>query len=196
MASTRGEEREGKKKKSSRRRGSRETHLFAAETCRGTSARGGTSRPRARACRAGTTSNPPGPGASPRCRRSNASRTAGKKQSQVSFVFSVFSTPFARVARMGKACSARFLRAAAVQTREEAMEGVGARARAMATSAAIAIVRSGSRCGNVRREVAPASDRVERGVVAVAVAPSARVALGKDALSRLFAHLNKCPFST
>ena len=89
MASTRGEEREGKKKKSSRRRGSRETHLFAAETCRGTSARGGTSRPRARACRAGTTSNPPGPGASPRCRRSNASRTAGKKQSQVSFVFSV-----------------------------------------------------------------------------------------------------------
>lgn len=76
------------------------------------------------------------------------------------------------------------------------MEGVGARARAMATSAAIAIVRSGRRCGNVRREVAPASDRVERGVVAVAVAPSARVALGKDALSRLFAHLNKCPFST
>lgn len=74
--------------------------------------------------------------------------------------------------------------------------GVGARARAMATSAAIAIVRSGGRCRNARREVAPASDRVERGVVAVAVAPSARVALGKDALSRLFAHLNKCPFST
>lgn len=98
--------------------------------------------------------------------------------------------------RRSKACSARFLRAAAVQTREEAMEGVGARARAMATSAAIAIVRVGSRCGNVRREVVPASDRVERGVVAVAVAPSARVALGKDALSRLFAHLNKCPFST
>ena len=193
MASTRGEEKERKKKQSATR--SRETHLFAAETCRGTSARGGTSRPRARACRAGTTSNPPGPGASPRCRRSNASRTAGKKQSQVSFVFSV-SRRRSRVARMGKACSARFLRAAAVQTREEAMEGVGARARAMATSAAIAIVRSGSRCGNARREVAPASDRVERGVVAVAVAPSARVALGKDALSRLFAHLNKCPFST
>ena len=93
MASTRGEEKERKKKQSATR--SRETHLFAAETCRGTSARGGTSRPRARACRAGTTSNPPGPGASPRCRRSNASRTAGKKQSQVSFVFSVFS-PFAR----------------------------------------------------------------------------------------------------
>jgi hypothetical protein len=41
-----------------------------------------------------------------------------------------------------------------------------------------------------------ASDGVERGVVALAVAPSARVGLGKDALSRLFTHLNKCPFST
>ena len=121
---------------------------------------------------------------------------SGEKTKSGQFCVFGVETPFARVARVGKACSARFVRAAAVQTREEAMEGVGARARAMATSAAIAIVRSGSRCGNVRREVAPASDRVERGVVAVAVAPSARVALGKDALSRLFAHLNKCPFST
>lgn len=121
---------------------------------------------------------------------------SGEKTKSGQFCVFGVETPFARVARVGKACSARFLRAAAVQTREEAMEGVGARARAMATSAAIAIVRSGSRCGNARREVAPASDLVERGVVAVAVAPSARVALGKDALSRLFAHLNKCPFST
>jgi hypothetical protein len=121
---------------------------------------------------------------------------SGEKTKSGQFCVFGVETPFARVAWVGKACSARFLRAAAVQTREEAMEGVGARARAMATSAAIAIVRSGSRCGNARREVAPASDRVERGVVAVAVAPSARVALGKDALSRLFAHLNKCPFST
>ena len=62
--------------------------------------------------------------------------------------------------------------------------------------AAIAIVRSDARCGNAHHEVRRASDRVERGVVALAVAPSARVALGKDALSRLFTHLNKCPFWT
>jgi hypothetical protein len=109
-------------------------------------------------------------------------KNSGEKTKSGQFCVFGVETPFARVARMGKACSARFLRAAAVQTREEAMEGVGARARAMATSAAIANVRSGSRCDNVCREVAPASDRVERGVVAVAVAPSARVALGKDAL--------------
>ena len=74
--------------------------------------------------------------------------------------------------------------------------GGWARGREGRRDAAIAIVRSGGRCEHARREVAPASDRVERDVVAVAVAPSARVALGKDELSRLFTHLNKCPFST
>lgn len=74
--------------------------------------------------------------------------------------------------------------------------GGWARGRDRRRDVAIAIIRSGGRYGNAYREVVLSSDRVESGSVAVAVAPSARVALGKDALSRLFAHLNKCPFST